>query len=533
MTKAHSLRTLVILISCLLLAGGAFAAEMVGFGDGASWNLDKADFGGVMTIAGPDNFSMSKSFGAGETPSFSVWNKAGYALAPGQYKWNITLNAAKAERGDAAPEKAASFSGTFRIEGGSIVVPKASGFGDSDTGFNKDQVFLDDLIVVGSICVGQDCSNGESFGFDTLRLKENNLRIKAQDTSTSASFPTNDWQITFNDSSNGGPTSSPIDDIDGGRTPFTIEAGARQPLALRRSRGIGVRHRTQPGRRLHLKEGNTPTLRLEQDGSSGFTPQTWDLAGNETNFFIRDATNGSDLPFRIFPNAGSDALIIEGGTGDIGLGTTNPAQDLHILDNSAAANFLVESNTSAAMLLQDTGGADSGEAAQFLVNGETLRIRGLTSAFGTAADGIAMNLEAAGGVGVNCNGGTIDQDFIVAGGGNVACNAAPRSWINAGDTAVSGTSSRTYKENLKSVAAGDILDRISTVDVYQYDFINGPENKLGLMAEDFHTVFGRGSDKVLNSQEVQMALWLAVKELTAQNRELADKINELEQGYQN
>ncbi len=62
-----------------------------------------------------------------------------------------------------------------------------------------DQVILDDLIVDGSACIGFDCVNGESFGFDTLRLKENNLRIRAVDTSSSASFPSNDWQITFND----------------------------------------------------------------------------------------------------------------------------------------------------------------------------------------------------------------------------------------------------------------------------------------------------------------------------------------------
>ena len=67
-----------------------------------------------------------------------------------------------------------------------------------------DQQIIDDLIVQGSICAGQDCVNGESFGFDTIRLKENNLRIKFQDTSNSASFPTNDWQLTANDSSNGG-----------------------------------------------------------------------------------------------------------------------------------------------------------------------------------------------------------------------------------------------------------------------------------------------------------------------------------------
>ena len=90
----------------------------------------------------------------------------------------------------------------------------------------RDQVILDDLIVDGSACIGFDCVNGESFGFDTIRIKENNLRIRAMDTSSTASFPTNDWQITFNDSSNGGQNKFSIDDIDGGRTPFTIEAGA-------------------------------------------------------------------------------------------------------------------------------------------------------------------------------------------------------------------------------------------------------------------------------------------------------------------
>ena len=68
----------------------------------------------------------------------------------------------------------------------------------------RDQVILDDLIVDGSGCFGFDCVNGESFGFSTILLKENNLRIRFEDTSNSASFPSNDWEITINDSSNGG-----------------------------------------------------------------------------------------------------------------------------------------------------------------------------------------------------------------------------------------------------------------------------------------------------------------------------------------
>jgi hypothetical protein len=193
-----------------------------------------------------------------------------------------------------------------------------------------DQVILDDLIVDGSACIGFDCVNGESFGFDTIRMKENNVRIGVNDTSNSASFPNNDWQITFNDSSNGGLNKFSIDDISNGLTPFTIEARAlSHSLYVDDGGRIGFGTST-PAVDLHVKSGNTPTLRLEQDGTSGFSAQTWDVAGNETSFFIRDASNGSTLPFRIFPSAPSSALTIEGTTGDIGLGTNSPLGALHI-----------------------------------------------------------------------------------------------------------------------------------------------------------------------------------------------------------
>ena len=192
-----------------------------------------------------------------------------------------------------------------------------------------DQVILDDLIVDGSSCIGFDCVNGESFGFDTIRIKENNLRIKAQDTSTSASFPSNDWQITFNDSSNGGANKFSIDDIDHGRTPFTIEAGAPSHSLFVDDGGRLGLGTSIPVTDIHVKSGNTPTLRLEQDGSSGFTPQTWDVAGNEANFFIRDASNGSTLPIRLRPGAPTSSLDIAA-TGYIGIGTSSPQARLHI-----------------------------------------------------------------------------------------------------------------------------------------------------------------------------------------------------------
>ena len=66
---------------------------------------------------------------------------------------------------------------------------------EDNTSLSEDaQTIATDLIVQGSECVGFDCVSSESFGFDTQRYKENNLRIHFNDTSSSASFPSNDWR---------------------------------------------------------------------------------------------------------------------------------------------------------------------------------------------------------------------------------------------------------------------------------------------------------------------------------------------------
>ncbi|MDQ2092202.1 hypothetical protein [Marimonas arenosa] len=211
-----------------------------------------------------------------------------------------------------------------------------------------DQVFNDDVIVDGSLCVGFDCVNGESFGFDTIRLKENNVRIKFDDTSASASFPNRDWQLTANDSANGGANKFSIDDVTGNRTPFTIEAAApSHSLYVDDGGRIGFGTST-PAVDLHSVSGNTPTLRLAQDGSSGFASQTWDLAGNETNFFIRDASNGSTLPFRIRPGSPSNAIYIDT-DGDVGFGDSSPDASVDIQGSGGDTKLrLEETNASSA-----------------------------------------------------------------------------------------------------------------------------------------------------------------------------------------
>jgi len=195
-----------------------------------------------------------------------------------------------------------------------------------------DFVINDDLIVQGSTCTGLDCVNNEAFGFDTLILKENNLRIFFNDTSVvGGGFPANKWRITINDSANGGASFFAIDDVTANRAGvFKIMAGAPSAsLFVAASSGnVGV-GTTVPGLDINIFSGDTPAIRLEQSGSGGFTAQTWDIGGNEANFFVRDVTGGSRLPFRIRPGAPTSSIDISA-TGNVGVGTASPQGKLHL-----------------------------------------------------------------------------------------------------------------------------------------------------------------------------------------------------------
>ena len=175
----------------------------------------------------------------------------------------------------------------------------------------------------GSACVGLDCVNNESFGFDTIRLKENNTRIKFDDTSTSAGFPANDWQLTANDSASGGLNKFSIENTTVATVPFTVVGPApTNSLFVDSSGRLGLRTAT-PGLPIHISVGDTPAQRYEQTSASGFPAQTWDIAGNEANFFVRDVTGGSRLPFRIRPGAPTSSIDINA-SGNVGVGTASP-----------------------------------------------------------------------------------------------------------------------------------------------------------------------------------------------------------------
>ena len=200
----------------LLLVAPAFAAAPVptAVQDGAVvWSPDAAFSQALVTLTAPSGLEYRHAFTAGESVRVHPSEIGDEPLADGFYGYELVLMPTDLDEAETAT--ALLQRGTLEIRHGAAVSSPL-----------LDQVFNDDLIVRGSGCFGQDCVNGENFGFDTVRLKENNLRIHFDDTSNSGSFPSNDWRITINDSANGGQSYFSIDDATGNRSPLRIRAGA-------------------------------------------------------------------------------------------------------------------------------------------------------------------------------------------------------------------------------------------------------------------------------------------------------------------
>ncbi len=387
---------------------------------------------------------------------------------------------------------------------------------------SADQQILDDLIVTGSECIGFDCVNGESFGFDTLRLKENNLRIHFNDTSNSASFPSNDWRIVINDTANGGANYFRIEDSSNNKNPFTVEAGApSHSLYVEDSGQVGFGTST-PVTDLHVVSGNTPTLRLQQDGSSGFAAQTWDVASNEANFFIRDVTNGSALSFRIRPGAPQSSLDIAS-DGDIGVGTDSPDADLHVVGSTLISDSDYGAATYAPLHVKRSDGTTK----LVLEEASTTNLARILAELTNNGDPY-INLENTAGTYIWML-GTNTDDFVITTWGNGA-NKQFRFAQN-GDLTISGSlnpsSDRNVKENIEEVSVDSILNRIETLPLYKWNYIASENDTkhFGAMAQDFYHNFQIGiDDKHISPND---AAFIAIAGVQALKKELDQKEKEI------
>jgi hypothetical protein len=407
----------LLLLPAIALAKSGSAdpiARMTASGSVAIWTTAVSHDKVALTVVGPDGTVFQKEFAAGVTPMFRLQD-LGKNVADGSYTYEMRIipNVSSATRQQLAAAREAGDdvaaariqreagiaeqmvqSGTLSVSNGAFInpdatepvqhqaptaasttsrTPSATSITTPHNPTALDIVQADDVIIQGSLCVGLDCVNNESFGFDTVRLKENNTRIKFDDTSTSTGFPNHDWQLTANDSASGGANKFSIEDITAATVPVTVTGSAPTNSIFVDSTGrVGFRTAT-PVLDLHVATSNTPAIRLEQNNSGGFTAQTWDIAGNEANFFVRDVTGGSRLPFRIRPGAPTSSIDIAA-SGNVGVGTASPSFSLDVTSTSAAS--VQAKGTTSSLLLNHTT-TNSPSAVNFRENGTDKFITGI------------------------------------------------------------------------------------------------------------------------------------------------------------
>jgi hypothetical protein len=398
--------------------------------------------------------------------------------------------------------KTSPYARTRSVSRGAVVTPSVRALATSAAVRFFDQVIPDDLIVQGSLCVGFDCVNNESFGFDTIRLKENNTRIKFEDTSV-GTFPTNDWQLTANDSASGGASKFSIEDITGAKVPFTITAGAATNSIFVDSTGrVGFRTST-PALELHVNDTDTPSMRLEQNSSGGFTAQTWDVAGNEANFFVRDVTGGSLLSFRIRPGAPTSSLDIAS-NGNVGLGTGSPARKLELSGTSNVGMKLTDTSIGGSffLYLRNSNGMQSGR--QFSIFDED-----------AGADRLVINNTGQIGIGGLL---TPTNPLEHANGAKLTAGGV---WMDA--------SSRALKMNIRSLSSSEALNTLQKLNPVKFQYKSQPgENYVGFIAEDVPELVAAGDRKSLSSMDVVAVLTRVLQEQQKTIAELKEKVTRLE-----
>ena len=265
----------------------------------------------MLSIKRPDGEVMSRTFAGGENPTLRL-----DGLADGLYTYELRVMQADA--------KPLSQSGTFTVANGAVVTPSIMERKLPPHSANPMTFFSDFVSAAGGLCGGSDCTSTESMGTATIKGKANNVRLKFEDTSSLAGFPSTDWQLSANDTFSGGANKFFVEDLTAATVPFTIEGGTPTNTLWVDSTGrVGINTST-PARDLTVDDPVSAIIRMEQSASPF---QAWDVVANNNNFIVRDINHESD-PFIIRTAAPYYSLVVDS-TGRIGLGVSSPLYQIH------------------------------------------------------------------------------------------------------------------------------------------------------------------------------------------------------------
>lgn len=463
-------------------------------GSGIEIHAPAAASGYQLLLRDPDGRLSEHAFHGNEPILLRAAGRGGWA--DGTYVFEIRpVHSARARGelpagGDGDPSPALAWSGSFGILDGLMLdplaredqldtAPAATGgrapSRSTGTGIPAGELVLPmetfptNVQVQGSLCVGFDCLSNESYGFDTVRLKENNTRLVFRDTSTAPGFPAVSWQLVANDSASGGRDYMAIQNMDTGRFPFMVMHDAPTNALYVAPNGFVGLGTATPAQALSVLRANTPALRLEQTAGE-FAAQAWDLAANEAGLFVRDASGGDLVPLRV--QAGTPSNTLSVGAGGVAIGAAQAQARLQVRDTGSDAQgqqLRMEATQRNRLVFGTPQGAEHWhiDVENSLDNQGGIAFKRVSQGRvrGTLPAPTVMRLDGAGNLNLA---GTLTQN-----------------------------SDRHSKRPGETVDASQILERVRELPISRWSFLAdqpGVEH-IGPMAQDFHAAFGLGDSE--------------------------------------
>jgi hypothetical protein len=227
---------------------------------GITWNPNMDYKQLVLTISGPNDTYVRKTFESGSSPYFDLSDANGTAFPDGSYTYELRVTAIFQGHEEGRTRNTPTQTGYFLVRGGCIVTPTCQ----QEFSRVMDIQHPVDVIIPNHLCTGSGCSKGMNFGDNRIVVNAPTPWIYFDDTDASD----NDWRIIINNETCGAGLFS-IEDTDAAKRLLTLEAGAPENSIYVDDDGKIGFGTAAPAAKIDIRSGSTiPSLSITSDSSS-------------------------------------------------------------------------------------------------------------------------------------------------------------------------------------------------------------------------------------------------------------------------